>query len=501
MKILSLTSNILKLGITKNYKGETMKRLILSVFLVLFSLLLFSQTQVSGNQSGKWSADASPFQVVGDIVITSGNSLTIEPGVTVKFMGHYQFIVHGQLQAMGTETDSIYFTTDNHNVGWGGIRIDSSNNVSHLSYCRIEWGKTSGDSPNNHGGAIALLTADAVVTNCVIAHNQADTGDDGMGGAVYGINTGSQTRFENCKFMYNHAYGEGGAIKYSGDINSKIINCEFIGNNCNYGGGAISLYSVTQTKITKCLFANNYTEYSSGGAIHTLGIGNSFTLENCTITQNSANHGDGGAISLAYADANIVNTIIYDNPGMYSDGIYMDYTSTAQINYSNLQMPDNATGTHNMNQNPLFVDADNGDFHLAENSPCIDAGTDIGLDYYGEAPDMGCFEWQASGFDNNTVAPNNFDIKIFPNPFVMNKHAKSSVKIDFNLSSSESIAVEIYNLKGELIKEFDKKYYSKGNHTILWNVSGNKNLSAGVYLISLKAENKSFETKKIVLIK
>ena len=32
------------------------------------------------------------------------------------------------------------------------------------------------------------------------------------------------------------------------------------------------------------------------------------------------------------------------------------------------------SGTGNINADPLFVDAENGDYHLQNSSPCIDAG-------------------------------------------------------------------------------------------------------------------------------
>ena len=57
-------------------------------------------------------------------------------------------------------------------------------------------------------------------------------------------------------------------------------------------------------------------------------------------------------------------------------------------------------GANNINQDPLFVDADSQDFILQSNSPCIDSGSadldgdgiDDILGYYGSAPDMGAYE-------------------------------------------------------------------------------------------------------------
>ena len=45
-------------------------------------------------------------------------------------------------------------------------------------------------------------------------------------------------------------------------------------------------------------------------------------------------------------------------------------------------------------KDPLFVNHKIGDFHLKDDSPAIDAGIDIGLPYYGNAPDIGVFEWK-----------------------------------------------------------------------------------------------------------
>ncbi|MEN8207915.1 MAG: T9SS type A sorting domain-containing protein [Candidatus Fermentibacteria bacterium] len=246
-----------------------MSKFIAVLTVLIFPLTAFSYTEVSGDQSGVWTSGGSPYLVIGEIVVPAGLTLTIEPGIEVNFQGHFKFTVNGNLQAVGTEADSIFFTTDDQTTGWGGVRIDSDD-VCALSFCRIEFGRTSGSYPDIHGGGLALLSSDAVVANSAFANNDATGNDNGMGGAVYAYNTGSQTAFTDCLFIGNHAYGEGGAIKFTGDLGSEITGCEFLENDCLYGGGAISCYMAAGTKLTYCLFVDNYTMYSNGGAINTL---------------------------------------------------------------------------------------------------------------------------------------------------------------------------------------------------------------------------------------
>jgi len=469
----------------------------------LFTILLFatifsqvySQTEVSGVQTGIWTAENTPYLVIGDITIPSGGSLIIEPGVEVNFQGLFKFIVNGNVQAIGTETDSIQFTTDNTNLGWGGIRLNSSQNGSHFAYCLVENGKTSGsDYPNQHGGGFMLDNSNAVIEHCTLKHNEATADDNGMGGAIYAINTSSQTEIKDCLFTNNHSYGEGGAIKLTGDNGLLISNCEFYDNTVLYGGGAICLYGCYDTKIDHSLFIGNQTNYSSGGALYIEGYCTRVVITNSTLYDNQALGGDGGAADVVFSEASFTNSIIYNNNGYYSNNIYLDF-GYAEINYCNTPMPDGATGSHNINTNPLFVDASNHDYNLQETSPCIDAGIDfltittaynevitvVDMDpseYIGVAPDIGAYE-----FDPNLLIQNkeNEIFTIFPNP--------TSDLVHFQFEDNQIREIRIFDLSGKLISE-----------KVINNMKADitvSSLDKGCYMIQLK-DNKGIFTKKLI---
>jgi hypothetical protein len=116
-----------------------------------------------------------------------------------------------------------------------------------------------------------------------------------------------------------------------------------------------------------------------------------------TIANNTAIN--GGGMWLGYSNPEMINSIIWDN---FQQSIYFAYASTADITYTNIQ--GEWEGEGNISSNPLFINPENGDFTLAEESPCIDAGTadldgdgyDDTSDYFGEAPDMGAYEFEGS---------------------------------------------------------------------------------------------------------
>jgi len=463
-----------------------MKKILILVISVYFQALM-AQTNVSGNQSGTWTLAGSPYQVTGDITIPTGQTLQIEAGVQVLFQGYYRIYVDGKIEANGTDGQMILFSPVNQTTGWGGIRLDGTPDISVFHYCKFEYGKTSatGSYPDMHGGAVVIKDADAQFFNCIFSHNDATGDNDGMGGAVYTLNSGSATqtitKFIDCLFEYNHAYGEGGAIKFTNDGKTEITRCRFISNSANYGGGAILYYTALDVHLTQCLFYNNATQNSGGGAIKTLNPQNGLTISNCTFVENTAyGAGEGGAADFDYADVEIINSIFYNNNQTYGKDISVGQNTTVNITYSDVDMPDFATGNNNLsNLNPQFVNPANGDFHLQASSPCIDAGVDIGLPYNGTAPDLGCFEYGTSTVnDYHTI-----EAVIYPNP--------AQNQIFIKQPEAQETIIQLIDQAGRILLTKT----SKQKMSVL-NI---KQFNKGIYLVLIKQGNKQLLQKIQIL--
>lgn len=94
--------------------------------------------------------------------------------------------------------------------------------------------------------------------------------------------------------------------------------------------------------------------------------------------------------------------------------------------------------------------------------------------------------------DHASQTPDKFGISsIYPNPF------NPKANISFQVAKPAFIKLNIYNLKGELIKTLIDKFYNKGYYTV--DFSGN-DLSSGIYFCQFITNN-FIETKKMMLVK
>lgn len=84
----------------------------------------------------------------------------------------------------------------------------------------------------------------------------------------------------------------------------------------------------------------------------------------------------------------------------------------------------------------------------------------------------------------------------FPNPF------NPSTSIRFSLKDASPVLINIYNLKGQLVKSLLKSELSSGNHQITWNGKDDRGapVASGIYLYRMESNNFK-ATNKMMLMK
>lgn len=103
-----------------------------------------------------WTPSAGPYSVGGNVTVSAGATLTIQPGTTVYFASGASLTVNGRLLAEGTETQRIRLTrTPGASDGWAGVRLNNSNLDNRLTYADLEF--------SSAGDAIALQNSRLLV--------------------------------------------------------------------------------------------------------------------------------------------------------------------------------------------------------------------------------------------------------------------------------------------------------------------------------------------------
>ncbi|MBC8276698.1 MAG: hypothetical protein H8E46_00580, partial [FCB group bacterium] len=154
-------------------------------FLLLIWLapaILFAQPMnISGNQSGILGPGI--YNVVGDISVPSGQTLTIMPGTEFRHTGHFYWYIYGEIQAVGNPDGVIEFVREQpiENHKWGGLRFQTgASDESVIEYCKIEYCKNV-SYPNYYGGGFYSNGVDAGLSPNRVFGSLATIGGGGSG--------------------------------------------------------------------------------------------------------------------------------------------------------------------------------------------------------------------------------------------------------------------------------------------------------------------------------
>jgi len=130
-----------------------------------------------------WTFLDSPFVVSDDVVVYPNATLTIEPGVEVKFGGNFSLTVEGRLLAIGTTENTVKFTSNKLEPQSGDWKTISFVGIqqSSLTNCVVEYGangisvengnvaiENSGISYCQHDG-IVVINGELNIQNCNVS--------------------------------------------------------------------------------------------------------------------------------------------------------------------------------------------------------------------------------------------------------------------------------------------------------------------------------------------
>ncbi len=212
------------------------------------------------------------------------------------------------------------------------------------------------------GGALRVqLGATATVRNCVFEDNYVEFD----GGAVI-CRDGSRLDIENCAFRNNSAARHAGAVLAVVGGIVDIDHCTFIEND-GPSSGAIATESGAVLEVTNSLFVSNsgYTSAIYAGDGSATIVGNTF-------------YGNTGAVTVWMLLVAVTDRNIFAEQ---QDGIALATggPTTCNIYWSNEQgSVYGGLGQNDVEADPIFCDAANGDYTISIHSPAAPANSACG---------------------------------------------------------------------------------------------------------------------------
>ncbi|MBM3242012.1 hypothetical protein FJZ31_37550 [Candidatus Poribacteria bacterium] len=341
------------------------KFLVFATLFILCLVLGFSAlaTNVCGpiEKDTTWRKADSPYIVTCDVIVVKDITLTIEPGVTVKFDKDKALLIDGKLVAQGTPSEKIIFTANGTGAPgyWGYISFsdtskdatfDSDGNYTGgciLQYADIQYGGSGKSAVTitlsspfiadsfialNSGGGIKIDKGSPVIRNCEIKnHNNS--------GISYSGDASSNPTVQKCIISENFAGNGGGLYLASGAF--KIQNSTISGNFASSNGGAIYLASGSLTVESSTIINRNIASGGSGGGICASGT---LIVQNSTISENTAGV-YGGGIYLGSGSLTVESSTINKNLASgngYGGGIFASGTVAVQ----NSTISENTAGNY-----------------------------------------------------------------------------------------------------------------------------------------------------------
>jgi len=223
-------------------------------------LITVNATYVEGHiqQDTTWTLADSPFIVTKDLIVDANVTLTIMPGVEVRFGGNFILIVSGRLSAIGTIDKMITFTSNKVQPqpgDWNTIKFNSTMQ-STVAYAVVKYSingitiengnvqiRNSRISENSQSGIYATGANQATIKENTIKSNQNGIVLKHSASGVNISNNELSSNTQNGVYLHAYAYAEAKVDYDNVTAEAKINEVSVSGNNIYSNGIGIYLHS------------------------------------------------------------------------------------------------------------------------------------------------------------------------------------------------------------------------------------------------------------------
>mgnify|MGYP001348836403 CR=1 FL=1 len=237
------------------------------------------------------------------------------------------------------------------------------------------------------------------------------------------------------------------------------------------------------------------------------------------------NRSNTGPLGIYYrAKADFYNTLFYNNfpPSLYFNGreyqgssLFKNCFTDNGINDFNVIFDWDLTTENILSGNPQLLGNGEYPYALSGTSSCINAGTMDIPDYefpefdlagnprvFNGMVDIGAYEYQSVHSDTPPQVSPKSSVSIYPNP-VRLSHARKNLdaKIKVNLEKAGNVSVNIYNIKGQKIKNIMQAKSAPGEFNPFWDGKDQQGqtVATGVYFLKMTIDDEEHVHKFTVV--
>lgn len=444
-----------------------MKKTITLILCLLFASISSFATIVPAGTittNTTWTKAGSPYVITGEVVFDINTTLSIDPGVIVRFDSNCTIAVKGKLKMEGTATDSIIIISNKPGITiadayqgttYYGFSFRESNpaDTSYIAYCSFSMGSCGIWAGTN---ASHINVSNSTFSDCMWGINIS-------GGNIHVDNC----HFNRCRYAINSFTGS-----------YRVTNSSFAGGNY---GIWVDNWNIDNYCANSVFLDNGVAIVRCTYVLNNIIIGSKvYGVETCTFVFNNQIWFNNIGIERS-VDSAAHNSIAYNKIGVdyqYNTGPFpsFKYNCIAHntdhdffVNGPDLDVSDNYWGT----TDSATIAAGVYDFY--------DVSTMGKLIFtpFLTTPNGACDTLLPTGI-NNTNQKSSV-VSVFPNP------ASSSLTIDAGTRALQEVF--IYNMTGRLVY-----HIMTGKSKLEVNVFS---FPGGIYMYKLRLNDESLITGKI----